>query len=129
MDWTQVVLDLGPRLLRYFSCRYSDPVASDLVQDTLIRLVQKVRDGAFDPGKGNLAGYAFGIAHFINLEWTKKHGGDSVLTELGEHLFLRSSESSPEEMYAQKQSAESLRRAIAELSPTEQQVMMLLIDE
>jgi hypothetical protein len=68
IDWDEFVATESPRLYRYFLARFAHPVACDLVQETLLRLVSKVDDGTFDPTRGSLIGYAFGLAHFVARE-------------------------------------------------------------
>src|SRR4051812_18710531 len=67
-DWNQIVNELGPCLYRYFSGVFTPARASDLVQESLIRLVQKHRQGEYHVNKGSLKSYAFGIARFVRLE-------------------------------------------------------------
>ncbi len=71
-DWTETVQRVGPDLYRFFLVSFPAHLASDLVQETLIRLVQKHRNGDFDSSKGAIKSYAFGIARYVRLEALKK---------------------------------------------------------
>jgi len=68
VDWDQVVEELGPRLFNYLRRRGCGASASDLTQETLIRLVEKVEDGSFNPQKGSLIQFAFGISRNVYFE-------------------------------------------------------------
>ncbi len=80
-DWSEVVRDAGPALLRYFCGSFDRARAADLVQDTLIRLVQKHRQGTFSAEKGSHKAYALGIARYVRLETLKKLSGSELLSE------------------------------------------------
>jgi len=122
MDWENLVADIGPRLLRYFSLTFGPALADDLVQETLIRLLQKVREGKFDPRKGNARMYAFGIAHFVRVE-ARRRG------PVEEPIELASGAPGPDEMIGAEQTRRRLRAAIATLSEAQQQVLALYLDE
>jgi RNA polymerase sigma-70 factor, ECF subfamily len=121
-DWQQIVTELGPSLYRYFCGIHSAPTASDLVQETLIRLVQKFRNDEFDPSKGTLRAYAFGIARFVRLESLK----DKT------HFDLVDNESSLDIAAAEKinstDAVTHLRWAITQLKPIEQELILSMID-
>jgi RNA polymerase sigma-70 factor (ECF subfamily) len=121
-DWQQIVRDTGPRLFRYFSGTFPAVVASDLVQETLIRLVQKQRSGEFDPQKGNLNTYAFGIARFVRLETLK----DSSAFELVDDEKKLDTPTHHSANLADQVS--HLRWAIKQLKPIEQEILLLMID-
>ena len=93
-----------------------------MVQETLIRLVHKVESGAFKSEKGSLAMYAFGIAHYVRLEFSKekKHLGLEVVKE--------ESDESLESDYLSKERQNILRRAIQQLPADQQNVVSLLLD-
>ncbi len=109
------VSELGPPLYRYFRCSFPAFVAADLTQDCLLRLLEKCRDGKFDPTKGTLRMYAFGIAHFVRMEQKKAPA------------VLESAE--PVAKDADLVERLTLRKAIAELPPAEQEVVLLLVDK
>lgn len=128
IDWNSTVRQIGPRLYRYFNVPFSPEVADDLTQETLIRLVRKVEAGILDPEKGSLDMFAFGIAYYVKLEnmarmrrWNKV---EAVLTHEGSNISLQ-----PDAHLEDKERAEYLRKAIAQLSQAQQDVVLLGLDE
>jgi RNA polymerase sigma-70 factor (ECF subfamily) len=121
MDWNSVAEDLGPRLYRFFLARSpSQHHAADLVQDSLLRLFERTTAGHYDPSKGSLTTYAFGIALNIQKETSRKNQ-KWQFEELGEEHHPRTS---PDPV-----DALALRKAIAQLEGKEQEVIQLLIDQ
>lgn len=123
INWAVQVRELGPALLRYFSLGYSRRDAADLVQEVLLRLVQKVESGAFDPEKGSLRAFAFGLAHWIRKE--------SQRDRERRHLPLESAPAgwdeapSSELLFQQKE----LRAAILGLPEPQREILSLLLDK
>ncbi|MCB9229853.1 MAG: sigma-70 family RNA polymerase sigma factor [Deltaproteobacteria bacterium] len=122
MDWNLVVQDLGPRLYRFFTMRYHDNSAADLVQEVLSRLYVKVSGGNFDPEVASLTSFAFGIAMNVQRE------------SLRDRSKWNYEELNPDH-YSPEQQADSqeirkiaLRKAIERLNSMEQQVLQLLLD-
>lgn len=123
LDWPSVVKDIGPRLYRYFSLTCERAVAEDLVQETLIRLLQKVRDGRFDSRRGNLRMYAFGIAHFVRIEARRTPSALHLIED------VTSDAHAPDLALAEQQTRRRLRMAIGQLNEAQQQVLSLYLDE
>ncbi len=122
-EWTEIVEKVGPALYRYFLGSFPRQQASDLVQETLLRLVQKYQQGDFDASKGNIKSFAFGIAKFIKLEsLRKKSEFDLVENEADLDIHLAES-SEPDDQAVQ------LRWAIKQLKPIEQELILEMIDE
>ena len=71
MDWNFLVAQLGPRLYRYFHFHGCGDESSDLVQKTLLKLVEKVEDGTWSSDKGSAQQYAFGIALNLKRDWRR----------------------------------------------------------
>ncbi|MBC7370989.1 MAG: RNA polymerase sigma factor [Bdellovibrionaceae bacterium] len=122
-NWNKVIEELGPGLYRYFSGNFAAQVASDLVQETFIRLIHKFRCGTFDPAQGNLKNYAYGIARFVRLESRKIRPGFDLMED----------DSFADKVPAVSKADESdpvahLRWAILQLKPTEQEIILLMID-
>lgn len=124
MDWTKTVNELGPRLYRYFLGAFAPDIAEELVQEVLVRVVRAWQAGSFDASKGTLAMWAFGIAHNVRLEThrlLKKESGfvllqnETALGEVFEGEF-------PHDLTI-------LRNAISRLPETEQQIVLLHIDD
>lgn len=128
MNWDTIVEDLGPRLYRYFCARFSDFIADDLTQETLIRLVRKCQDQEFDPERGNLSMYAFGIAHFVALE-AKKERSEQSLSELEEDGLEFPSETDFENDLANYEYLSHVKKYFTKLKPIEQQILALSIDD
>lgn len=128
MDWDVVVGDIAPRLYRYFCARFDQIQADDLTQETLIRLVRKVKDGKFDPKRGNLRMLAFGIAHYITLEAQPDTKLESLEVIETERLPYDPSDDA-ETLLITKDQASQVRDALKSLSQIEQEIIALSIDE
>jgi RNA polymerase sigma-70 factor (ECF subfamily) len=122
-EWTAIVEDIGPDLYRFFLGSFISHTASDLVQETLIRLVQKHRDGDFDSSKGAIKNYAFGIAKFVRLEALKKKSGFDLVDDDSTLDVPVIESADPTHQVAH------LRWAISQLKPVEQELISLMIDE
>jgi RNA polymerase sigma-70 factor (ECF subfamily) len=123
VNWDTLVEKLGPRLLRYFAATFSESHSADLVQETFLRLVRRYREGAFDPQKGNLVMFAYGIASFVRLEALKAKAREPGWAT--EHQIAQLSAPEEEGVEASRR----LRNAIRELKEVEQQVVLLHIDQ
>jgi RNA polymerase sigma-70 factor (ECF subfamily) len=121
-NWNTIVEELGPRLFRYFRARFSLEESSDLTQETLIRLVQKIKGGSFDPDRGTLRMFAYGIAHFVALESAKLARRIEPQVELHHAATL-------EQQYIERQTHEHMRQALCRLEPVQVQIVSLMIDE
>ena len=124
LDWNEIVEDLGPRLYRYFHARFSPQEASDLTQETLIRLVRKTRDGGYQPDKGNVRMYAFGIAHYVALD-----AGRGPFIDLSTEAEDSIAPLSTEEIMIERQEAEVARRTLGKLPVVQREILLLMIDE
>jgi RNA polymerase sigma-70 factor (ECF subfamily) len=125
MDWSAVVAELGPRLLRYFrGAAFAPEEAADLVQETLIRLLDKVEDGSFDASRGHLAMYAFGIAHFVRLEARKR----ARLRPEPQTFEASEAHEDSEALLIQRETRQRLRHALAQLPSPQQDIFLLMID-
>lgn len=122
MNWNTTVAEIGPKLYRFFAASFSAETASDLTQETLIRLVQKYEQGKFDPGQGSLLMYAYGIARFVQLEARKK--GEGHWAGLDEAMEVASAEAS-----AVEEEIRELRLAIEHLSEIQKHIVLLHIDQ
>ena len=130
IDWHEFVNSEGPRLFRYFLARFASQVADDLVQEVLIRVVQKVRSGEYSKDLGSLSAFAFGIAHNIARE-QYRHTKRSLEDPAGEDLQrmpVQSFATNPEDRVSELQEIVRLRRAISRLNVTEQEVVSLLVN-
>lgn len=125
IDWNAVASLLGPRLYNYFRRRGFTAQAADMTQETLLRLLEKVELGEYSPDKGRLDQYAFGMARFIGLEQQKKRNDLSLISD---PIETAAEEKLEIELQAQ-QHVRALRNAIQELTPIQQEVLWLILDE
>lgn len=119
-NWNAIVDDLGPRLYRYFRATLTEAQSEDCVQETLIRLWNKMSDGQYDSAKGSLRMYAYGIAGFVRLEAFKSKPQIAKTDKSALDM---------EEAFARRREAQALRKALLELSSVQQQILCLYIDE
>ena len=125
LDWNDIVKDVGPSLLRYFSASFPHSIASDLVQEVFIRLVKKHRQGEYDQQKGSLRMFSFGIAHYVRLEAIKAAPVEDYFAEVTDY------DSRVNDGFASDQHRErllQLRQAIGTLNEHEKQIILLHID-
>ena len=127
VDWTIVVEDIGPKLFRYFSAVVPQTLASDLVQETLLRLVQKYENGQYKPEKGSLRMFAFGIARFVRLEALKALPKEDYFSDPSEYEW-QIDQSNIEE-HTKINERKSLRNAIALLNEPQKEIILLLVDK
>jgi RNA polymerase sigma-70 factor (ECF subfamily) len=120
INWRAFIAEMGPALFRYFSMSFEASQADDLVQETFIRLLSKIRDNKFDPSRGHLRMYAYGIAHFIRVEHRRSKRFEPLPEIVSSQSF--------EEGVMQSQALKALRSAITELSEDQQQVLGLYLD-
>ncbi len=124
---TSIINELGPRLYRYFSTSFKEDRASDLTQETLIRLWKKVGQNAINEKKGNVVMFAYGIAKNIKKEAIRKIKLDSLLQEK-----LPKDVAHYDETLEQMQESirlKQLRAAMLQLKENEREVLSLIIDE
>jgi RNA polymerase sigma-70 factor (ECF subfamily) len=127
MNWNRAVEEISPKLYRYFSASFRPEMASDLVQEVFIRLVKKYDDGGFDPKRGSLLVFAYGIARNVRLEAWKAVTPEDSYADPKDFDFRRvvsSHEPSAEEMRLAQ-----LRSAIMSLSEIQRQIILLHLDD
>jgi RNA polymerase sigma-70 factor (ECF subfamily) len=129
MDWDQAVSDIGPRLYRYFGAAFASQVASDLTQETLIRLVQKFDEGAFDSSRGSLVMYAYGIARLVRLEAYKETPNEDLFGDPIEFETRSSTLTTETGAHEAELQSLRLREAIEKLNETQKQIVLLHIDQ
>lgn len=123
LNWDEIADDLGVRLYAYFKRRNAKEASSDLTQETLIRLYNKVEEGAFDPKIGNISQYAFGIASYVILEHQKSFK-ESVQIDDSTYSF-----NVLDQQLEKAQKQKIVRQAIAELPLIQQEVLALAMDD
>lgn len=122
-----MVQDLSPALYRYFGASFPLSLAEECVQETLIRLVQKIDNGDYDASRGSIRMYMYGIAHFVKLEAKRNHSNLFLHGHYSE--FVHQDNSDLHQNLEQKQNLEALRNAIQQLSEIQQEVLHLYLDE
>jgi len=127
MNWDSLVKNLGPRLYRYFAASFSDIVADDLTQETLLRIVRKYHDGQFDSSKGTLDMLSFGIAKNVKLEYFRTLKNTDSIHDMEESL--ESQEDCSFEALNQHQQVHRLRHAISKLGEPQKEILLLTIDQ
>ena len=130
VDWNIFVEVKGPKIYQYFASRFEHQIADDLVQEVLIRLVRKVQSGEFDPGKGSLMSFAYGIALFVAREQFKRRSNTREILHLNDErpADIPEDRPRPDEVLQQSEQALRLRKAISELPDIEREVIMLVLD-
>ncbi len=121
-DWDSVVDHLGPRLYRYFKFKGAQASASDLTQETFIRLIQK--RSSFDIARGPLVAFALGIAQNVWRESTRAHR-----LEILEDPPDLASDIDLHQQIERLDEAEKLKAIVAKLPKVQQEVLYLFFDE
>ena len=124
IDWDQIAETLGPRLFNYFKRKGFSEAASDLTQETLLRLFQKVQDSSFENQRGSLDQFAFGIARLICLEHgrtVQNFATEDAIAEVSSDTDLHGS-------MEQDQTRRLINRAIGELPDAQREVLRLCLD-
>lgn len=113
LNWNRLVSELSPSLYRYFSTSFPLRLAEECVQETLLRLVQKIEGGHYNSERGSLRMYSYGIAHFVKLEAQRNNprSNEPEVIHTLAHEY-----SNPHHDLEQKQALLALRRAILQLS-------------
>ncbi len=122
------VVDLGPKLYRYFLASFDSHTSSDLVQEVFLRLIPKVKDGAIDQAKGDLLTYSYGIARNLRRETLRGKKKDSGLKSSQEGVMTQNHDPVFSELSGVDELSK-LRRAIASLKEEEKEVVLLLIND
>lgn len=133
INWNQTILDIGPRLYRYFCGCFPEHQAADLVQEVLIRLVRKVQEAQVDENKGSIRMYAFGIARFVRLEGKRALFFHPLSTGFEEYEESKQEgiqeNASPMDVYEKTQQMNRLRQSIKSLPEEQQEVLLLYLDQ
>lgn len=121
MDWNETVENLGPRLFRFFAIRTSEETASDLVQDTLLKLFELVEKGRFDPKKGSIGAFSYGIAVNIQREHIRR-GKKWRFDPLEAECIAATSAEERDEVFL-------LRNAVNKLTEPQLSIIQMYIDQ
>lgn len=118
MNWNQIVNELGPPLLKYFCGSFDRTRARDAVQETLTRLVSHCEGGRYQPARGPISNYAFGLAHFVRLEMLR----EKQYVELSEDSLNSAGPAATGQH-------QSLRQAVDRLEEPQRQIVLLMLDQ
>jgi RNA polymerase sigma-70 factor, ECF subfamily len=127
MDWEKLVKNLGPRLYRYFAASFSDIVADDLTQETLLRIVRKYQEGQIDNTKGSMDMLSFGIAKNVRYEHLRSLKNTDSIHDFDDSHFQQDDGSF--EVLNQHQQTHRLRLAISKLGNPQKDILLLTIDQ
>ncbi len=107
--------------------RHSDykGVADDIVQDSFIIMVDKIREPDFDIT--SLAGYWIGISKMLFLNQLKKDRRILYVNEADEHYGYE--DMTPESILFEKEEQYKLENAFAQLGPRCKEVLMLWLNQ
>lgn len=110
------------RRIHQYAARMCGSAADDVVQETFLAILKA--DG-YDPSKGTVAGYLFGIARHQIIRSLRKQGVSVVdLVDAGA-FEVAAMQDTPFELAARGQTVESVRRAIQSLPPVYREVVVL----
>lgn len=123
MAWDHLVEELGPRLYRYFQYKGAADSASDLTQETFIRLVDKYHK--YDANQGPWAAFAFGVAQNIWRENTRKTYNWEDIENFTE---LQDSDELQKEL-ERKDQAEKLKLILKRFPQIQQDIVYFYFDE
>ncbi len=122
-DWDRVVEDIGPRLYRYFKYKGANDLASDLTQETFIRLIGNSHK--FNFSQGPLVAFALGIAQNI---WRENSRKPFISDSIEDHDDLKIDTDLHEEL-ARLDQTEKLKAIVRRLSQTQQDILYFYFDE
>ncbi|MEZ0391809.1 MAG: RNA polymerase sigma factor [Pseudobdellovibrionaceae bacterium] len=121
--WDRVVEEIGPRLYRYFKYKGASDLASDLTQETFIRLIGTAQ--RFDSAQGPLIAFALGIAQNI---WRENLRKTKPLDPLDEAIDLPANTDLHLELENLDQ-GQKLKAIISRLSQIQQDILYFYFDE
>lgn len=122
LDWIHLTNTLSPQLYRFFLVRFSKSVAEDLVQDVLLRLVDKVNQQIYQSKKGNIEAFAWGIALNIQYEQHREKFPELFDEEYLKKFAAPEGDSLESELVA-------LKNAVALLDEPQKTVMQMVLSD
>lgn len=121
--WDQVVEDLGPRLYRYFKFKGASDLASDMTQETFIRLFRSIH--RYDDSRGPLSAFAIGIAQNVWREHIRKNQPTESLDHYEDYVAEFDLLSELE----RASQSEKVKKLVLGLSQIQQDVIFFYFDE
>ena len=122
VDWGLLVDELGPKLYRYFKYKGAADRSSDLTQEVFLRLLEIFE--RYDKDKGSAQAFAFGVAHKVWLEASRKNQVHEDIFEIEIQ-----DETNVHESVAKADEAQKLRGLVKNLPPVQQDVLYLYFDQ
>jgi RNA polymerase sigma-70 factor (ECF subfamily) len=121
--WRGFLEQIIPRLYGTFLKSWPNPsLAEELVQKTVFDAVRG--RNTFDPEKGNAEEWIFGIArNNIRLEIRKRTGRPSINGDISTYLGLIDDEPLPDELLENRETADMVRTALAQLEEKQRMVL------
>jgi RNA polymerase sigma-70 factor (ECF subfamily) len=120
---SELVEHFTPRIRAMMMARTRDPdLARDLTQDTLIALLQTLRQGQLRESD-RLAAFAHGIARNICNNFFRTRQREPISTELAEDLAVAAPGDDPEE----REKLALLQQGLAELSDADRQILQMTL--
>jgi len=102
----------------------SPSMAEDVTQEVFLEFLRDV--GKYDPARGPLSAYLYGMARNISLDYLKRGRADVPMADLKiETDALPATETDPLGDLTRAESLESLRRAVGALPPHYREVLVL----
>lgn len=121
--WSQWVEVIGPRIYRYFKYKGANDLASDLTQDTFIRLVNNCHK--FQPSQGPFVAFALGFAQNIWREYRRK----LKLTENFEDHEELIADTHLHQQFEALDQSEKLKIIVRRLPQVQQDILYFYFDE
>ena len=129
LDFNEDMLaeDLGPRLYRYFYLSFSADLASDLVQETLLRLWRNLREGRVKKEVRDVERYAFGIARILKKEEKRKYAKNKHLDEQGSSVLSKRDGDDIIDNVDNRFRLYQLREAMGQLKENEKDILSMAV--
>lgn len=127
--WQELLKRVIPQLYGLFLKSWPNPsLAEELVQKTVFDAVRGRT--TFDPEKGTIEEWIFGIAHNnIRLEIRKRAARPTVDGDISEYINLMDTEPLPDELLENKETADIVRMALKQLDQKEQTALRAMYIE
>lgn len=122
IQWDDLVEKIGPRLYRYFKYKGAGLSASDLTQETFLRLIENKH--RFNPKQGPIIAYALGFAQNI---WRENNRKNQATENLDEQTII--DDFNLFEKIEQLDQNEKIKLIISHLPQIQQDILFFYFDE
>lgn len=120
--------ELSPSLYRYFLGRFNESVASDLVQETLMRLWEKRDILPSGSSQKRMTMYAFGIARNVRKEAIRKNLNEYKKAQASYEDRISNEDDVLDEV-SMNEKIRQLRQAMSMLKEIEREVLLLQMEK